>query len=436
MAKIVVERAPPTALPLRFLLATPAWGAVAGGLLLLDGGDALQSRWAPATLALVHVFTLGVLGNAMLGSLLQFLPAAAGVDVRGGFQVARGVHLVFNVGAACLVIGMRTTRPILLLGGGILLATALAGFAGMVLPGLLGSIARRARSGGAMTDALRPTRTGIACCVVALLVTASLGLGLLWAWTGHRGLPPLPWTDVHAAWGLLGWGLGLVASVGAVVVPMFQGTPVVSGRMQRGFLLFTALVLLVGTACAVLRVDALVLRWGAVGCLAAIALAGLWMQWRARAVRNRWLVRAWRAGLVTLGVAGIALATGAPPLLVGALLLGVAFPWLVAGMQLEIVAFLGWIELHRRCGRGVRLPPVQALLPESDKAGVFAAFAIASIPLVGAVFWPDAGRCAGASLLACHALLWWRLHGVGRRVRAFLADHERSVKEAAAFHAS
>jgi hypothetical protein len=95
-------------------------------------------------------------------------------------------------------------------------------------------------------------------------------------------------------------------------------------------------------------------------------------------------------------------------------------PCFVGGMQLEIVAFLGWIELTRRCPRGVRLPPVQALLHDGEKAGVFAAQVVAAAALLAAVQWPGATRVAGSCLVAGNLLLLWRLHGVQRRVRDFV----------------
>ena len=79
MVRLALERAPDVADPGRFLRSVPAWGARAGLMLLAEGGALLASRWSPATVAVVPVFTLGVLGNALFGSLLQFLPAAAGV---------------------------------------------------------------------------------------------------------------------------------------------------------------------------------------------------------------------------------------------------------------------------------------------------------------------------------------------------------------------
>ena len=76
MSALALAGAPPATRPLRFLLTSPLWGVLAGLMLLLDP-LVLGGRWAPPAVALVHVFTLGVLGNAMLGSLLQFLPVAA-----------------------------------------------------------------------------------------------------------------------------------------------------------------------------------------------------------------------------------------------------------------------------------------------------------------------------------------------------------------------
>ena len=78
MSGLAFASAPRPSLPMRFLVAALAWGAVAGLWLAWQGEIALLSRWTPATLVLVHVFALGLLGNAMLGSLVQFLPVAAG----------------------------------------------------------------------------------------------------------------------------------------------------------------------------------------------------------------------------------------------------------------------------------------------------------------------------------------------------------------------
>ena len=80
--KLAFEHTPGLALPLRFLLLAPWFGALAGLLLVWQGGEALATRWAPATLAVTHLLTLGFLGMAMAGSLLQMVPVVAGVELR------------------------------------------------------------------------------------------------------------------------------------------------------------------------------------------------------------------------------------------------------------------------------------------------------------------------------------------------------------------
>ena len=77
MSGLAISEAPPANVPLRFLIASVLWGIVAGGWIAWHGDTGLASRWTPATVVLVHLLVLGVIGNAMLGALTQFLPVAA-----------------------------------------------------------------------------------------------------------------------------------------------------------------------------------------------------------------------------------------------------------------------------------------------------------------------------------------------------------------------
>ena len=90
--KLAFEHTPGLALPLRFLLAAPWFGALAGLLLVWQGADAMSTRWAPATLAVTHLLTLGFLGMAMAGSLLQMVPVVAGVELRWARTLGAGTR--------------------------------------------------------------------------------------------------------------------------------------------------------------------------------------------------------------------------------------------------------------------------------------------------------------------------------------------------------
>lgn len=410
MARLALDQAPAASLPRRFLLSAPLWGMLAGVLLFIDGDAVLRSRWHPATLALVHVFTLGVLGNVMFGSVLQFLPAAAGVRVRGSRLLGAPLHVLFNVGALLLVAGLHQSWRAALLGAAMLLPLAFALLAAMTLPGLVAAAGDRL------------LRSGLGVAIGFGLLTALLGGALALALADGRIWPVTALVDVHASWGVLGWVVILLASVARVVLPMFQGTASIPARMQALWLA-SALVMLSGAAWwRLIHDDG---RWlaGAVGLHAVLfACAALWLQWRVPRRRRNRLLESWRAGLIVLLLAALVLVAGPRAgLLAPVLGLGIALPLLLIGMALEIIAFIGWIDLHRRCGRGVQLPSVQRLLPDSDKRGVL----LAQLPLLllpAAALWPSAwlSRAAGLALLFAWLGVWSALRGVRRRANDFL----------------
>jgi hypothetical protein len=70
---------PAPGLPLRFLLAAPWFGVLAGLMLLAGADSAFVSRWSPSMLGATHLLTLGYLGMSMAGSILQLIPVVTGV---------------------------------------------------------------------------------------------------------------------------------------------------------------------------------------------------------------------------------------------------------------------------------------------------------------------------------------------------------------------
>jgi len=69
---------PAPGLPLRFLLAAPWFGMLAGLVLLFAGDSVFVSRWSPPTLAATHLLTVGCLTMAMAGTILQLIPVVTG----------------------------------------------------------------------------------------------------------------------------------------------------------------------------------------------------------------------------------------------------------------------------------------------------------------------------------------------------------------------
>lgn len=418
MSGLDFARAPPPARPLRWLLGVPAWGIAAGVFLLAFGEGALASRWSPYTVALVHLFTLGVLGNAMLGSLLQFLPVAAGTPMPLE-RSAAWLHAAFNLGLAVFVVAMVSMHRNGLAVASVLLAVPILAFAAAALPGLLSRGAQQV------------LRSGIAMAVTALAVTALAGVLLVAVLRGDAPLPLESIADSHATVGLLGGVLGLMAAVGSITLPMFQGTARVPERWLGGWIALTIISLAIGVALRIygglqqpLVVSAL---------LPALLFVGvsLWLPLRPQFRRNAPLVWSWRIGTLAIGAAcAIVLAGTTAPLasgaviLAGTLAIAIGLPMMLTGMLLEIMGFLAWIGLRRDCPRGIRVPGVGTLVAERDKWIVFALHLLAAAALIGAALQPALlARPAGLLLvLAWAAVLATQLRGLGR-ARTFRLAH-------------
>lgn len=398
MSGLAFASAPRPSLPMRFLVAALAWGAVAGLWLAWQGEIALLSRWTPATLVLVHVFALGLLGNAMLGSLVQFLPVAAGSPLPGT-RVVPWLHAAFNAGLVLLLATFAASSHALALPAGGLLGGSLAIFVLLALVAVI-------RGKGA-----RVVREGIGLALLASIATAALGLLLLAARTGWRGPAAAGMVDVHAAFGVIGWVLGLLAAVGGVTLPMLQGTRALPTPALRTWQIALVLTLGIGVAT-----QAGVLPGGAWRIAAwppaAFALAVCVLQARAPHRRNPVLRRFWQAGCACLFAASLlALRPDVPLVPLGVLVLGVGLPLLVVGMALEITAFLTWIALRQRVPRGVRVPGVGSLFEEADRRRAFVLHAVAGAWLVAAAFAPALARSAGLAIALAYAV---SLHGQWR----------------------
>ncbi|WP_017463281.1 hypothetical protein [Dyella ginsengisoli] len=414
MTRLRLEQAPAATLPLRFLLAMPCWGIVGGALLLIDGDATLRVRWHPATLALVHVWTLGVLGNAMIGSVLQFLPAAAGAPLRGA-RHAPWLHGAWNLGALLLVTGLHRGDRVALAAAGTLLPLALLGLGAMTLPGLVAAAGERL------------LRVGLGAALGYGSATALAGGLLAWRLAGY-GRWPLALVDVHAAFGVLGWMIALLAAVARVVMPMFQGTGRVAAPVQAGWLAAATVALPLAAAWHLHRPDGVALPWVVASGGGAFALAALALQWPVPGERRRALYRHWRLGLAALVAAAVALASGAG-MLAGTLGLGIGMPLLVASMALEIVPFVAWIDLRRRVPRGTRIPGVQRLLDERHKQALLVVHGTAAVWLLAAVLWPQPwlARLAGAAQLVAWLLHARALAGSLRTARGCLRRPNRTA---------
>lgn len=416
MSGLDIGQAPPPTEPWRFLRSSLIWGVIAGAWWVWQGESALLSRWAPATVVSVHAWVLGMLGNAMLASLLQFLPVAANARLTLPVSI-RWLHRGFNLGVAVLLVFFLAPQPLL------------AGLAVLLLVGTLGLFAWRSLVALSKVIRVSALHLGIAASLWSLLATVVLGVlaaGVL--------LGQLPWplenvVNLHAALGLGGWCVGLLAAVGAVTVPMFQGARVLATRTQQAWRwgLMTALLLAVLAATSMQPTYSLLL--GVALPCAGLASIILWMQVHSAHPRNPPLRWTWRLGATFLWLPLLLLAlqwlqpvrlpSQTLALIAGASLLTAGLPLLVIGMQLEIVPFLAWIELRQRHPRGIRVPGVGTLLGQPHKQQLVWLHGIAALAATSASLAPVATRTAGMLIMLAHLATLLRLGAVWRHARAF-----------------
>lgn len=412
MSGLALSQAPPPNHPLRFLLSALAWGVLAGLWLAWLGPMLLLSRWTPATVVLVHAFTLGVLGNAMLGSLVQFLPVAAGSPLPDGRFVPL-LHVLFNIGLTMLLVAMIFPQRVL------------AGSASVLLISSLGTFSLTALVAVCRGHGIRVLRLGIGMALVSLQVTAVLGVLLLAVLLGRLALPLDHLADLHAAFGLTGWVLALLTSVGSITLPMFQGTRAIPGRALLAWLVLLVMALALAVRAA-LQGDTNDGLRGLCLPILAFCIAVPVLQWRADHRRNPTLRHFWSAGCVALAAACAVVLWPTWPLqvpavvLAGMLAIAIALPWLLLGMLLEIIGFLTWIELRRRHPRGVCVPGVDTLFPESYKRWLLLAHAVAALALLAATLQAPLTRLAGILLalayLATLVTVWRCWQTAGRAV--------------------
>lgn len=448
---LAFDRNPPLSAPLRYFLSAPLFAALAAVLLLWQGGDALASRWSPATLALTHLLTLGCLTMTMVGALLQILPVVAGVALPRAALTTGVAHVGLCAGSLLLAAGFWLQRPALFQLAMATLLPALLMLLSACALGLwrhAGELKQQARGGASATV------TGIRLALAALAVTVTLGglLAAAFAWPagftravagvartaatwsaalfpGQAHAPPLlalfsvlDLLDLHVAWGLLGWVGVLVAGVAFQVIPMFQVTEPYPHQLTRwfgtlAFALLAALSLMYSLGDGLPRL-AVALLLAAV--FALFALTTVWLLARRERPRAEPTTIFWRCAMASLLAALLVWllphAPTARPLALGVLMIVGFGLSSINGMLYKIVPFLVWYHLQATPARAAgQVPGVNRVIPERHARWQLGLHLLALALLLAACYQPALlARPAAAALCASCLALWWNLFAAVR----------------------
>ena len=390
---------PAPGLPLRFLLAAPWFGVLAALALLAAGASTFESRWTPSALGATHLLTLGYLGMAMAGSMLQLIPVVTGIALPFSRAAGAFAWSALAAGAVLLASALGLNATSLFAPAALLLALAFATLGGGIAAALV-----RPASAAAM-----PMVRGMRLAGAGLFVTVVLGVVLALALGGVLSAPVFMLANLHAAWGLLGWVAMLIAGVAFQVIPMFQ-----SSRLYPPPVAKWGPLVLAGLLCAW---SAAWVAGHAGAQLAAMLLGALLtgfalLSARLLASRKRpqpdVTTLYWRLSLASLA-ASCALYllpdSQQAQLVVGIVFVGGFAMGAVNGMLYKIVPFLLWYHLQHdpRATKGA-VPSIRVILPDALARRQFWWHAAALPALAGAVYLPWLAR-PGAALLGVASLL-------------------------------
>jgi hypothetical protein len=394
-ADLSFEQAPPIGVPFRFFLTAPLFGIAAGLLLFIQGGEMLASRWAPGALAGTHLLVVGFMLQAMCGALLQFVPVAAGGNIWRPRLVATIVHPLLVAAAVLLVWAFLSQQSALFMGAAHGFVLALGFFGGVVSLALW------------RTPARGPTIVALRIAVIGLLVTMALGVTLATGIARGAAWPLLTLTDVHAAWGLGGWALILLAGVSYFVVPMFQLTPSYPAWLARGLPLLLLAILLLWSVelLGLAGTDRMAVFFGGLGLSGVFATETLHLQSRRRRKVSDTTLMFFRTAMLSLlGVLLSAVVFAMLPVLqfdpraavwLGMLAVVGVFVSAINGMLYKIVPFLIWLHLQNLCGLHSVPPTMNQMIAEKTMRWQFYAHLAALALLLAAVWLPVLARPAG-----------------------------------------
>jgi hypothetical protein len=418
-AGLNTTQAPPISVPFRFFLTAPLFALLGAAVMLWHGADLFASRWSPATLATVHLLTLGFMTMAMAGAMMQILPVLVGAPVAAPKLVAAIVHPALLAGTLLFAAGFLFRQPMLLR-----IAISLLGLGVSVFM-------------AAMVHAFLRIRTPNPTVICIWLATVALGVTLLFGLilgAGHSwgtALPSAALRDLHPAWGLMGWTGLLVAGVAYHVVPMFQVTPGYPRWLTHGFGATVFVVLALFSALQWNKDDAW--RVPVLACMAVLVtvhvlLAAITL--RLQTQRRRRLpdvtLEFWRTGMACMALAALlwgsqqvpALAFAQADVLLGVLMIvgaGVSF---ISGMLCKIVPFLAWFHMQAQGVPAAAIPSMKGMLPEPAQRLQLRLHWAAVLTCAAAALWPavfayPAALAFGAASMA----ILWNVASVARLYR-------------------
>ncbi|WP_072681147.1 hypothetical protein [Arcobacter sp. LA11] len=205
-----LDQAPPISVPFRFFLTAPIFAIIIGVLILTNDASLLLNRYSDIAIAIVHLFTLGILSMIIVGAMQQMMPVLAGAVIKKPILFANTVHTTLTLGTILFALYFILHLKILLM-----IATALLGLSFLTF--FIVSIRLLFK-----VKFLNSTVIAMRIFVVVGLITILLGLHLAGSHIADNiGQTHYSIVSIHILFGIFGFATLIIMGVAFQVIPMF-----------------------------------------------------------------------------------------------------------------------------------------------------------------------------------------------------------------------
>ncbi len=205
-----LDQAPPISVPFRFFLTAPIFAIIIGALIILNDANLIMNRYSDITIAIVHLFTLGILSMIIVGAMQQMMPVLAGAVIKKPILFANIVHASLSLGTILFALYFIYKIKFLLILATILLAIAFLTFFFVAIKLLF------------KVQFLTSTVVAMRIFTILGLITILLGLHLAGAHIGQNiGQNHYSFVAIHIIFGMFGFATLLIIGVSFQVIPMF-----------------------------------------------------------------------------------------------------------------------------------------------------------------------------------------------------------------------
>ncbi len=336
-----MDQAPPIDAPFLFFLTVPFFGLLASTLLFFADERQLFALYTQEGVALVHLFTLGILSMVIMGAIQQMLPVLAGVSLPKPRVLARLLYAFMVSGILFFVLSYLLPQSMLFMPGIVLIAFSFVAFFGITLS--------RLRNVVAMTATIKAMRIAMVSGVIAALLGVVLAVEVVYPGSLDKTLL----LGSHILFAFFGFALILVIGVSFQVIPMFYVAAAYKKfcRTYIAYLVFAAVVAgallpLLGDSTKSVSTTVFLIFLTA---FSVATLKKLLQRRRAVSDVTLWF---WYAGLVLLIVASVAWFLESQFTVGETFHVAVGFGgsvlFILSGMLYKIVPFLIWFHLNAR----------------------------------------------------------------------------------------